>query len=657
MSGQVLEPSDVLGRAPATGNREDRGTAASTTFLFTDVEGSTRLWELDQDGMQTALTAHDQILRDAIAARGGEVVKHLGDGLLAVFDTASNGVGAAVDAQRMLVEQPWELGEPLKVRMALHTGDATEARDGDYFGPVLNRCARLIGVAHGGQIIVSDATGRALEGDMLAGVSLIPLGQHRLRDLLRPEQVAQVTADGLPTEFPPLRSLDLWQGHLPLQMTSFVGRDDELAELSELVPIERVVTLVGPGGVGKTRLSLQVAADVLHRFADGAWFVDLASITDASLVVREIAAVVGARSEGGAGDMLAALVDHLVDRELLLVLDNCEQVLAASASAVLALRERCPGLNVLVTSQQPLRIEGERLWPLAPLPVRTAGQQPGEAVRLFVERAQAVVPRFSLDDDTAARGDRAVRASRWHPAGHRAGRGPVTGVAAGRAAGPSRRPVPTAARRPPRRHRPSPDAAQRGGLELRAAPGRRAGAVRPAVHLLGRVRSGCGRVARWRARPSTTPRPSTSSTSSTCSITWWPGRWSWPRRMAVAPGSACCRPCGSTASSSLTESGRRARVEERHAAYYGEVVRSTHGLLGGPDQRQALGRLDADLDNVRAAIGWCIAHDPDQRARRGQRAVAVLGHAQPRPRGPAVARGHRRPDRPGRAGRRGAVAR
>ena len=340
------------------------------------------------------------ILREAIAAHGGEVVKHLGDGLLAVFDSAPAGVGAAVEAQRRLVGQPWELGEPLLVRMALHSGDATEARDGDYFGPVLNRCARLIGVAHGGQIIVSQATGQALDEKAVAGVGLSPLGQHRLRDLLRPEQVAQVTANGLPTDFPPLRSLDLWQGHLPLQMTSFVGREDELVELVELVPSERVVTLVGPGGVGKTRLSLQVAADVLHRFADGAWFVDLASIVDSSLVVREIAAVVGARSEGAAGDLLGALVDHLVDREMLLVLDNCEQVLAASANAVLMLRDRCPGLHVLVTSQQPLRIEGERLWPLAPLPIRTAAQQPGEAVRLFVERAQAVSPSFALDGDT-----------------------------------------------------------------------------------------------------------------------------------------------------------------------------------------------------------------------------------------------------------------
>ncbi|MGZ4729632.1 MAG: ATP-binding protein, partial [Acidimicrobiales bacterium] len=412
MAGQALEPSDVLGPAPAAGNREDQQAVPSssrpspgspsgnTTFLFTDVEGSTRLWELDQEGMRSALTTHDLILREVIADHGGEVVKHLGDGLLAVFGSAPAGVGAAVDAQRRLVGQPWDLGEPLLVRMALHTGDATEARDGDYFGPVLNRCARLIGVAHGGQIIVSQATSLALDDHVAPGFGLTPLGQHRLRDLLRPEQVAQVTADGLPTDFPPLRSLDLWQGHLPLQMTSFVGRDDELAELADLVPAERVVTLVGPGGVGKTRLSLQVAADVLHRFADGAWFVDLASITDPSLVVREIAAVVGARSEGGAGDMLGALLDHVVDRQMLLVLDNCEQVLAASASAVLALRDRCPGLHVLVTSQQPLRIEGERLWPLAPLPVRTAAQQPGEAVRLFVERAQAVAPGFDLDDDT-----------------------------------------------------------------------------------------------------------------------------------------------------------------------------------------------------------------------------------------------------------------
>lgn len=610
MSGQVLEPSDVLGSAPATGAGEDRGPSASTTFLFTDVEGSTRLWELDQAGMQTALTTHDQILRTAIGDHGGEVVKHLGDGLLAVFGSASDGVGAAVEAQRLLVGQPWELGAPLRVRMALHSGDATEARDGDYFGPVLNRCARLIAVAHGGQIIVSDATGRAIQGDVLPGVGLTPLGQHRLRDLLRPEQVAQVTAEGLPTDFPPLRSLDLWQGHLPLQMTSFVGRDEELAELAELVPLERVVTLVGPGGVGKTRLSLQVAAEVLHRFADGAWFVDLASITDASLVVREVAAVVGARSENGVGDLLEALVDHLVDRQVLLVLDNCEQVLAASASAVLVLRDRCPGLRVLVTSQQPLRIEGERLWPLAPLPVRAAGQQPGEAVRLFVERAQAVAPHFSLDDDTT---------------------GAVIELCE-RLDG-----IPLA-------------------IELAAARSR---ALQPA-ELLARLDD------RFRLlrgdRQDAIARHQTLRSAVAWSYELLPvGERALFDRLSICSGGfdlAAAEWLGGALGADdaealdehdvvdgiehlvarslvvaeedggrtrfrllqtlreygleqLSASGRRPRVEERHAEYYGEVVRSTHALLGGPNQRQALERLDADLDNVRATIGWCIAHDPD----------------------------------------------
>jgi len=627
LAGQALDPSELVGNGPSVGDRgdtrepeapsrpSDEPRPATTTFLFTDVEGSTRLWEYDQEAMREALTTHDLILRRAIGAHGGEVVKHLGDGLLAIFGDAPAGVQAAVEAQRELTGQPWALDQPLLVRMALHSGDATEARDGDYFGPVLNRCARLIGVAHGGQILVSDATARELDDRPLAGIGVVALGQHRLRDLLRPEQVAQVTGDGLTGEFPPLRSLDLWQGHLPLQMTSFVGREDEMAQLIELVPTERVVTLVGPGGVGKTRLSLQVAAEVLHQFPDGAWFVDLASITEEQLVVGEIAAVVGARSEGGAGDMLPALTDHLAERELLLVLDNCEQVLAAAASAVLTLRDRCPGLHVLVTSQQPLRIEGERLWPLAPLPVRTTDQEPGEAVRLFVERTQAVVPGFTLDADTTSSVVELCERLDGIPL--------AIELAAARSR--SLQPAELLARLDDRfrllrgerldaiaRHQ-TLRAAVAWSYEL-LPEGERVLFDRLAICSGGFDMA----AAEWLGSavvPGAGPGPEVAVVDDDLDVIDMVDHLV-ARSLVVAEeqGGATrfrlLQTLREYGLEQLTESGQRDSIEGHHAEYYGTVVRQAHELLGGPDDARALARLDADLDNVRAAISWCTVHDP-----------------------------------------------
>ncbi len=618
MAGHVLEPSGVIGSAPDIENRVDQRVAppskrrsADTTFLFTDVEGSTRLWEIDQEGMRAALTTHDLILREAIAGHGGEVVKHLGDGLLAVFDSAPDGIGAAVDAQRRLVGQPWDLGEPLLVRMALHSGDATEARDGDYFGPVLNRCARLIGVAHGGQIIVSHATGRVLDDAPIPGVGLTPLGQHRLRDLLRPEQVAQVTADGLPTEFPPLRSLDLWQGHLPLQMTSFVGREDELTALVELVPAERVVTLVGPGGVGKTRLSLQVAADVLHRFARRRL------VHRPGLDHRPVAG--GPRDRRGRRGPFRGWRRRPARgaRRSRRRPRDAARARQLRAGARARRHRRCwpcandaPALHLLVTSQQPLRIEGERLWPLDPLPVRTAAHEPGEAVRLFVERAQAVVPGFALDRDTT---DAVVELC---------DRLDGIPLAIELAAARSRalRPAELLARLDDR---------------FRLLRGDRHDAIARHQTLRGAVS--------WSYELLPAGERVLFDRLSICSGGFDLAAAEWlggalddadtealdeldvvdvlehlvTRSLVVAEdhgGRTRFRQLQTLREyglEQLTASGTRAQVEQRHAEFYGEVVRGTHQLLGGPDERQALERLDADLDNVRATIDWCIEHDPD----------------------------------------------
>ena len=248
--------------------------AGTVTFLFTDLEGSTRLWELYPDAMKAALARHDALLREAVEAHAGSIVKMTGDGAHAVFTSARDALDAAVRVQQRLGSMVWEDTEPLKVRMGLHTAEA-EMRDGDYFGSEVNRAARLMNIAHGGQIVVSAATALLSEA---AGIELRELGEHRLAGLSRPERVWQVCAAGLDSEFPPLRSLDARPGNLPRQPTSFVGRETQVAEVAALVRSRPLVTLTGVGGVGKTRLAFEVAAEVVADFPDGVWVCELASL-------------------------------------------------------------------------------------------------------------------------------------------------------------------------------------------------------------------------------------------------------------------------------------------------------------------------------------------------------------------------------------------
>ena len=244
--------------------------SGTVTFLFTDLEGSTRLWEQNPEAMKKALARHDEILRDAVSRHAGSVVKTTGDGIHAVFGDAVAGVSAARDSQLALGREPWGTLEPLRVRMGLHTG-AAELREGDYYGTAVNRAARLMSVAHGGQVIVSLTTEELLRDVQADGWELIDLGQHRLRDLQRAERLFQLFADGLPAEFPPLRSLDTYPTNLPIQLSSFVGRDAELASVQKALAQSRAVTLTGVGGSGKTRLAIQAGAEVLPRFPDGVW--------------------------------------------------------------------------------------------------------------------------------------------------------------------------------------------------------------------------------------------------------------------------------------------------------------------------------------------------------------------------------------------------
>ena len=386
--------------------------SGTVTLLFTDIEGSTRLWEAAPDRMAVALRTHDALVRAAIEQSGGYVFKTVGDAFCAAFWTAEAAVAAALSAQRSLGSQDWPTHRPIRVRMGLHTG-ACEERDGDYFGPVVNRIARLEAVAHGGQVVLSAITAELVSGSLGAGslgtgTGLRDLGLHRLKDLGRPEHVFQLEAPFLEAEFPPLSSLDNPElpNNLPSVVNAFVGRDRELAEVRTLVRSSRLVTMTGAGGSGKTRLALQVAAELLDSTADGVWFVDLAAVTDDGQIPAVVAAVLGLPDQCGP-DLGDAVVDALSDQDALILLDNCEHLIDAAAKFCEQVITRCPRVCVLATSREPLGIDGERVYRVPSLSLPPADAESAadlsrsDAVRLFAERAKLHDPGFSLDERSA----------------------------------------------------------------------------------------------------------------------------------------------------------------------------------------------------------------------------------------------------------------
>jgi predicted ATPase/class 3 adenylate cyclase len=379
----------------------------TVTFLFTDIEGSTKLWEHNAQAMQVALTRHDKILKGAIEERGGYVFKTVGDAFCCAFWTATDALDAALEVQRTLFDEEWQETGPLRVRMALHTG-AAEERDGDYFGPPVNRVARLLSAAHGGQVLLSLPTHEMVRDQLSAGINLAELGEHRLKDLFRPERVFQLVSPDLPSEFPPLRTLGTYRNNLPLQPTPLIGREKEVAEVCDLLRGEttRLLTLTGPGGIGKTRVALQAAADLLEDFPDGTFFVPLATLTDAELFSSAVAETFGVK-ETADQPLDESLKDYLSERRMLLLLDNFEQVLEA-ATAVTELLAGAPGLKVLATSRAPLGLYGEHVFPVPPLSMPDLKSPPPlerftqyEAVGLFVERARAVKPDFKVTNESA----------------------------------------------------------------------------------------------------------------------------------------------------------------------------------------------------------------------------------------------------------------
>jgi predicted ATPase/class 3 adenylate cyclase len=379
----------------------------TVTFLFTDIEGATRLLQELGEGYRAVQDRHSEIIRQALDTEGGREVRTEGDSFFVVFRTAAQAVRAAVAAQRDLAHEAWPHGRPLRVRMGMHTGEGALG-GGDYIGIDVNRAARIAAAGHGGQVVLSDAT-RVLAGAGLpAGVTVRNLGRYRLKDFDEPQPLHDLVVDGLQADFAPIRTLGgPRRTNLPPPRTSLVGREREVAEIDELLTRTRLLTLTGPGGTGKTRLALRVAADQLDRVEDGVYMVDLSSVLDPARVASKIASSLGVREEPGA-DLLDTLAGHFRDRDLLLVLDNFEHVVEA-APAIGRLVDAAPRLRVLVTSRAPLRLSGEHEYLVGPLPLPDAAQRidkealsTSESVKLFVERAASVRRDFRLTDENAA---------------------------------------------------------------------------------------------------------------------------------------------------------------------------------------------------------------------------------------------------------------
>jgi class 3 adenylate cyclase len=378
----------------------------TVTFLFTDIEGSTRLLQRLGAEYSALLAKHRQLLRAACQERGGQEVDSQGDALFLVFPSARGAVAAAVAAQQAVVAHPWPQQAAVLLRMGLHTGEAHPA-EGSYVGLDVHRAARIGAASYGGQILISQTTRDLVADDLPPDLSLRDLGEHRLKDLANPQHLYQLVAPGLVTKFPPLKSLENRPNNLPRQLTSFIGREREMSEVKRLLSTTFLLTLTGAGGSGKTRLALQVAADLLDDYKDGAWFVDLGPLTDSTLVPQAVSSALAVREEAGRPPT-ETLATFLRMKSMLVVLDNCEHVLEASSMMVDGLLRACPDLRILATSREGLGIAGETLYPVPTLlaPNLEGKLSPEDfpkhaAVQLFTERARAVLPTFTLTGQNA----------------------------------------------------------------------------------------------------------------------------------------------------------------------------------------------------------------------------------------------------------------
>ncbi|HEU5298009.1 MAG TPA: tetratricopeptide repeat protein, partial [bacterium] len=402
------------GSSPHIGPREEADAASGRagelptgilTLVFTDIEGSTRMLQELGDRYEGVLADHHRIMREVMQRFRGREVLTAGDGFFIVFPHAPDAVQFAAAAQQALARHPWPERFPVQVRMGMHTGDPALS-GGQYVGLCVNRAARIASAGHGGQVLLSEATRELAEGVLPGDITLRDMGMHRLKDLHQWEHLFQVVLPGLPSAFGPLRSVDTFPNNLPRKLTSFVGREREIAEIKELLRTVPLLSIVGSGGAGKTRLALQVAADLLTEFQHGAWFVELASVSDPNRVVQAVASTLGIRESAGLS-LEAAVFDFLRARQLLLIVDNCEHLAAAAAEFLQGLLAATRVVQVLCTSREPLGIDGEKVWRIPSLPLPDGGPPDGErlvrneAVRLFVDRAQAVAPGFALTRENA----------------------------------------------------------------------------------------------------------------------------------------------------------------------------------------------------------------------------------------------------------------
>jgi len=384
--------------------------SGTVTFLFTDIEGSTKLAQEHPDEMPALLARHNQILHQAIEVHNGYVFQVVGDSFSAAFHSASDALNAALEAQRFLQNELWDPA-PIKVRMGIHTGAAklrSASKEAHYEGyTTLALTQRIMSAGHGGQVLISNATQQLIRDDLPDGLTLHDMGERRLKDLIRPERLYQLVIPHLPADFPPLKTLDVYSHNLPTQLTSFIGRDHEISEITKLITEHRVLTLTGSGGTGKTRLSLQVAAELLEKFDHGIWFVELAPLADPDLIPQTILSAIGINEQAGKTP-IEILKEYLREKKSMIVLDNCEHLIEASAKVMNTLLNAAPNLKVMASSREALGVKGELSYPVPSLSLPDPKHLPVleqlsryEAVRLFIDRALLVAPHFVVDKDNA----------------------------------------------------------------------------------------------------------------------------------------------------------------------------------------------------------------------------------------------------------------
>ncbi len=568
----------------------------TVTFLFTDLEVSTRLWEQEPDAMRGALARHDAILRDAIAGQDGHVVKGRGDGVHAAFATADAALGAAIDAQVAIGAETWTVSEPLRVRMGLHTG-AAELRGGDYFGSPVNRAARLMGVGHGGQILVSHATEQLVRDTLPVECELVDLGEHSLRDLGRPELIFQLRHPGLPRDFPPLQTMEAFPGNLPLQVSSFVGRDEEIREIEKALDEARVVTITGVGGVGKTRLATQVAAEVIPNYRDGAWLCELAPAGDPATLIEVVANELGVQPRPPQA-LDETVIDFLRTKELLLVLDNCEHLLEPAARLVDRIIHAAARVRVLATSREGLAVAGERMIAVRSLPLDS------DAIALFVERAGEARAGFSLSDEgRAAVGQICVRLD-----------GIPLAIELAAARVQAMTPSEIAARLDDQfrllssRSRTAVERHQTLRRAIDWSYDALADDEQRVLQRLSVFQGGCDLAA---AEAVTSgdgiDEPDVLDHVSTLVRT----------SLVVADDIGdrtryrLLEPIRQYAQDRLEESPDADAIGRRHAAYFAGLAEEAAPGLRGPDELWWVERLDPEIENLRAAVAWGLAHDLD----------------------------------------------